>query len=101
MTTEPKTTFEAEMTQFLRPDGREKQVRGPLPLRAKEAYDEMLQRGYRLETEVIPGNELYVSISDDEGDLDNLVEHNGPNISAHIADMLERWLKNTKREEEI
>lgn len=84
-------TFRAEAIQFVRPHG--KQVKGAfkLPTRCLGAFTSMQAAKLRLEAEILPTNEAYVSISDEDRDHTLIVEPNDGELPDRIADMLIKW----------
>ena len=80
----------------MKPDGRTVQQFTDLPVDLKQAYDDMVASGCRLEAEVISadGSEVHVSIFDmqlDE-DIDSDIIPNGPAVQDAIGGMLKRGL---------
>jgi hypothetical protein len=82
--------FTADVTQFLRPNGRQRQTTTDLPVTCAENYKQMLAHGCRLEAEVLNTDEVSVTISTGESDLDVIIHSNGLGLQEAIADMINR-----------
>lgn len=90
-------TFEAQLTQFLKPDRRSKSVTTTLPIEVEPLYRSMLAAGCRLEAEVLTTDEVSVTVSNvvSEVDIDFSVTQNGPDVQSGIVAMLRRESWNT------
>lgn len=90
-------TFEAQLTQFLRPDGESKQVTTDLPIEVEPLYKSMLEAGCQLHAEVLSTQEVSVTVSNvaAEVDIDFSVTQNGPDVISGIVAMLRRESWNT------
>lgn len=88
-------TFEANLTQFIRPDARQVAVACDLPIEVEPLYQQMLNDGCRLECEVLRTGEVSVTVSDGDNDIDFSITPNTPLVHNGIVDMLKRqsWLK--------
>ena len=87
---ETSNTYEAEVVQYLRPNGRQKLITTRLPIDTYDAYRAMLTAGCRLEAEVLMTGQVSVTIFDreKEEDLDCRVVKNGPTVQEAMAAML-------------
>jgi len=83
-------TFEADVLQYMMPDGRQVHMKTPLPVECLEAYEAMEAANCRLEAEVLSTGEVSVTISDSEYDRDCRVVKNGPDVKTALAAMLNR-----------
>lgn len=88
-------TFRFTMTQFMRPDGRQKQIETELPCVVQDDYNAMIAAGYRLEAEVLTTDEVSITITEakvtcDEQDVDFSVTNNGPEVITGLVEMLQR-----------
>lgn len=96
-------TFEAQLTQFMRPNGTSKSVTTTLPIEVEPLYKSMLAAGCRLEAEVLRTDEVSVTVSNvvSEVDIDFLVTRNGPDVISGIVAMLRResWATSCCEEE--
>lgn len=90
-------TFEAQLTQFMRPNGTSKSVTTTLPIEVEPLYKSMLAAGCRLEAEVLTTDEVSVTVSNvvSEVDIDFSVTQNGPDVQSGIVAMLRRESWNT------
>ena len=85
-----ETHFEIDIVQFMRPDGRQNPQKTDLPIRFKEAYDEMLTAGCRFEAEVLTTNEVSITITHPEhGDLGIEIIPNGPKVPEAMNRLME------------
>ena len=84
-------TFTADVTQYLRPNGRRKQEITELPIEYEEKYKEMLKRGWNFGAEVLTTGHVSVTIEDRvEGrDVTIRVIKNGPEVQKALCEMLE------------
>lgn len=88
-------TFEVDVVQFMRPNGRQVAVKTDLPIKYRDCYEEMSKAMCRLEAEHLTTGEVSVTIAHfQHGDIDIEVVPNGPEVQAAICEMLvERpWL---------
>jgi hypothetical protein len=94
-------TYTANVTQYIRPDGRSVAVTTELPAISRDAYLDMLEHGCRLEAEALVTGEVSVTVYDPEteSDVDIELVSNGPGIQDEIAEMLNRrqWLKQRRK----
>ena len=79
-----------EMTQFLRPQGRQRKVTMPAPKDMEDDYKQMLEDGFHLEGEMLSTGEVSITVSDDDADYDISVIPNGPEVIKAIGRMLQR-----------
>jgi len=88
-------TFRAELTQFLRPNGRQKRQYTNLPINIQPLYSEMLIANCRLEAEVLMNNMVSITVSNGEEDIDISLTRNGPEVQMGMVAMLQRrrWTK--------
>ena len=95
MKAKPNETYEAYVTQFLLPNGRQRQMKINLDIQTKALYDDMDLHEFRFEAEVLSTGLVHISVSDAEGDVDAIVVSNGPEIQEGMEQMLrnQRWLK--------
>lgn len=84
--------FLAQVRQYMRPDGRQRQEETHLPLEHFDSYLEMLHAGYCFEAEVLQTGEVSVTISDGEQDIDSEVVQNGLAVQKAMVEMLNRGL---------
>ena len=86
------STFEATLTQFMRPSGMSKQVATELPSEVEPLYKQMLETGCRLECEVLRTGEVSVTVSNvaAEVDIDFSVTKNDESVHSGIVAMLRR-----------
>jgi hypothetical protein len=91
-------TFVAEVTQFLRPNGRQKLAHTDLPKDCEANYQAMIAARCRLEAEVLINGVVSMTISNWENDLDMELHPNGPGLQEAIAKMINRkaWEKGKK-----
>jgi len=82
--------FEADVIQFLRPDGRNRYCRCSLPIEQQSAYLEMLDYDCRFEAEELQNGTVSVTISNGEEDIDISLTANGPEVREGMIAMLER-----------
>lgn len=94
-------TFIANLIQFIRPSGRQRSVTTDLPIDVRPLYLDMLEHGCKLECEVLTTDEVSVTVSNGENDLDFSVTANWPDVQNGITELLRRqsWLK-LKQEKE-
>ncbi len=79
-----------DVKQYMRPDGRMKQVTAQLPDQYIDAYNEMTDAGFWFEAEVLQSSQVAISIANDVSDVDGVLVENGPGISGGMEDMLLR-----------
>lgn len=93
-------TFVAEVTQFLRPRGRQTLAHTDLPVECEANYQAMTAAGYRLEAEVLINGVVSVTVSSKDADIDMELHENGPGLQEAIARMINRklWEKGNKHE---
>lgn len=86
------STFEAKLTQFMRPSGISKPVATDLPVEVEHLYRQMIEAGCRLECEVLTTDEVSVTVSNvsDEVDIDFSVTKNDQSVHSGIVAMLRR-----------
>lgn len=92
-------TFEAEVVQFLMPDGRRRDTSTKLPMACRPAVEEMQKAGCRFEAEMLTTGEISVTISNPkEGeDIDISLTPNGPEVQAGMIAMLDRAMWKSKK----
>jgi hypothetical protein len=85
-------TFTANIVQFLLPDGKEKHITADLPTEVAADYNDMLDHGYRLETEILQGGIVSTTISNADGDIDIDLAPNDVSgkVLAGVVEMLKR-----------
>lgn len=85
--------FQARVTQFLRPDGRQKKFTVEMPDELHEPYVDMVNSGCRLEAEVISTGEVSVTVTSDEADVDIRVTRNDDSVVTALKEMLQaqKW----------
>lgn len=90
-----KTTIRVKCTQFLRPNGRQREVETDLPAECQGAYLEMLAHGCRFEAEMLVTGQVSVTISNGEVDLIMSLIPNGPEVQEAMANMLRSrpWIR--------
>lgn len=92
------TMFAAEVTQYLLPDGRQKQIQMKLPADSEPAYRDMRAYGCRLEGEVLFNGEISLTVFHiiEEYDVDIELVPNGPAVRSALIAMLARgrWTDN-------
>ena len=86
----PEDTFEAQVTQFIRPNGRQERHTTALPAQFKPDYDAMLYASCQLESEVLGNGMVSVTISNDEEDVDIEIVPNGHQVQQAMCRMLAR-----------
>ncbi len=90
-------TFDAQLTQYVRPAGTPKRVTTPLPIEVEPLYGQMLKAKCRLDVEVLTTSEVSVTVThyEDKIDIDCSVTANGPAVQPGIVAMLKRkpWIK--------
>lgn len=80
--------FQAEVTQYMRPNGTQKPFNIELPKELEAAYDEMRAAGCRFEAEVLMTSEVSVTVSNGEMDVDIQIIPNGPKVPEALCKML-------------
>lgn len=85
-------TFEAQVMQFMRPDGRRNPTSTMLSDEVLTHYKEMQSAGCRFEAEVLLTGQVSVTISDNEEDMDIEIVPNGPKVQDALEKMLKRKL---------
>ena len=83
-------TFTANVVQYLMPHGRSKKVTTELPVELWPLYEAMIAAGYRFEAEMLGTEEISVTISNDDGDIDCEVIPNDESVQVAMAGMLKR-----------
>ena len=83
-------TFEAQVMQFMRPDGRRNPTSTMLSDEVLPQYREMQSAGFRFESEVLRTGQVSVAISGDEDDADSEIVANGPKVRDAMEKMLKR-----------
>jgi hypothetical protein len=83
-------TFEAMVTQFLQPNGLQIMATVDLPMSVKANYLDMLQCKCRLEAEIISTDEVSLTVTSEEYDVDIEVVGNGPVVIEALTRMLQR-----------
>lgn len=86
-------TFEADVTQYMRPNGRPETMRTPLSTLSKAAYDLMRANGHNFAAEVLMTGKVSLTIEDriEEKDLAIRVVDNGPAVPAALEEMLDSY----------
>lgn len=86
------STFEATLTQFMRPSGMSTPVATDLPVEVEQLYRQMIEAGCRLECEVLTTGEVSVTVSNvsAEVDIDFSVTKNDRSVHSGIVAMLRR-----------
>ncbi len=87
--------FEAQVTQFIVPHGRQDNVSVFLPDNVKVKYHDMVKCGCRLTAEVLLTKEVSLAIEQPElGDYSTEITNNGPSVKLCIERLLEEFDKN-------
>ena len=89
--------FQAEMIQYLLPDGRQKVVYGALPDDVFIQYSDMIAHGCRLEGEVLRTGLASITVSDGDEDIDVSITPNDDKLTDGLVAMLERGAWRRKR----
>jgi len=79
-------------TQFLRPDGRRKDVTIDMPADVEAQAHELIEAGYRFEIEELTTGEIFMTCTtgkDDDPYFNDLCD-NGPGVRASVADLVAR-----------
>lgn len=86
-------TFEAELTQYILPNGRVATVKAILPAEVENKYREMMSDGNRLEAEVLQTGDVSVTIFDstEQEDIDIAIIPNGPGVKLALIELLRRY----------
>lgn len=79
-----------DITQFIHPNGRQRQMTTQLPVRCLAAYGSMVLAGCRFEAEILSTGEISITISNADDDIDIEVVPNGPEVQDAMVAMLER-----------
>ena len=77
-----------DVTQFLRPAGRERSIHTLLNKEVMDLYCQMKKAGCCFESEVLSSGEVSVSISNGEEDLAIEIVENGPDVQLAMEDLL-------------
>lgn len=79
-------------TQYLRPNGREVSLNISVPSKHRDRVEAILAAGYTFGVEMLSrGNEISLTISDDDTDWVCLVVPNGPLILPTIEELIESF----------
>lgn len=84
------STFQAHVTQYLLPDGRQRSASITLPISIRDLYISMMSYHYRFEVKVLRTGQVSLTVSDDEGDIDIEICPVIGSIGAHLVIMLQR-----------
>ena len=82
--------YTVKVTQYLMPDGRQKQITTRLLKTSEKDYLDMLKAGYYFEIEMLRTGLISVTITKDEDDIDIEVIPNGHEVQEAMAKMLGR-----------
>ena len=82
------TDTQVEVTQFMRPDGRQRLQHTDLPDHLAPDYLLMQRAGFRFEAEMLMTGIISVTISGHGEDAAIALCPNGPEIQIHMAEML-------------
>lgn len=81
--------MEIPLTQFIRPNGVQKQVSTTVSDDCQQGYEAILKSGCRLTAECILPDLVNICIEDPlDGDVDMILVPNGPGLQEKIADMI-------------
>ena len=75
---------DVEFTQYLRPDGRPKQIVIDRPQHLYEKARQIIESGYWFEAEVLTTGEVSLTVSDAHGDHAFEIVPNGPDVPAAV-----------------
>lgn len=78
-------------TQFLRPDGRRREIFIERPDEICEKAMDIIKAGYRLEIEELKTGHINMTISDDEDDYEREIVNNGPGVPLAVDKMVNRF----------
>lgn len=80
-------------TQYVRPDGRTKEVAIPMPKDIWDKAQEIIQKGFRFEVESLVTGQVSLTIVDDEMNRAIHVCENGPGVADVVKLMVENFHK--------
>jgi len=82
--------IEIEVTQFMRPSGRQRIMRTTVPEKCLGSYELMKKVGARLTAEELHTNEISLTIEDPKhGDVTCCIVQNGPKVQETLGFMLQ------------
>lgn len=92
---------EIPFTQYLRPDGRKRQVRIERPPDVANAAHRLIEAGYRFECEELSTGHASLTIvdPDDEADIAIEVVPNGPEVPAAVDRLVAEAMKHMENRE--
>jgi hypothetical protein len=77
-------------TQYLRPNGRRRQVSIERPSLVEKMADHVISRGYVFECEELSNGTCSLTVTNDEGDLEVELCRNGPEVSDAVDVLVKR-----------
>ncbi len=78
-------------TQYLLPNGRRKKIVISRPEDIHDKAMAIMCGGYCFEIEILPNGLVYMAIADNEGDRDNEIVRNGPEVPTAVDKMITRF----------
>jgi hypothetical protein len=82
--------YTADVVQFLRPNGRRRNMLVDLDLETKDLYEDMKNSNCRFEAEELSTGLVSITISGADEDYDCSLTANGPEVVKGMEDMLRR-----------
>lgn len=88
-----------KFTQYLLPDGRQKQITVDRPDEIEKMADSIISRGLRFEAEMLTTGAISLTVHDpkEEDDIDIEVVANGPEVPVAIDRMITRVFNHVRR----
>ena len=75
-------------TQFSRPNGRRSKVEIDRPTDIDKMARDLVRMGYDFEIEVLGGDEIHMTVSNEDGDLCSRICENGPSVPSCVDDLI-------------
>ena len=75
-------------TQFHRPNGKRSKVEIDRPTDIDKMARDLVRMGYDFEIEVLRGDEIHMTVSNEDGDLCSRICENGPQVPISVDSMI-------------
>lgn len=75
-------------TRFSRPNGRRSKVKIDRPTDIDKMARDLVRMGYDFEIEVLRGDEIHMTVSNEDGDLCSRICENGPQVPISVDSMI-------------
>lgn len=81
-------------TRFHKPNGRRSKVEIDRPTDIDKMARDLVRYGYDFEIEVLRGDEIHMTVSNEDGDLCSRICENGPQVPISVDEMIAEahWL---------